>query len=133
MKLSAKLGMVIAIIAVLFVTQHSATFAADRVSYEQYLIQSLKDENIGRRASAAMLLGEKKTIEAINPLVEMLKHEDDYRVRIVAAMALYKIGDPNILPVLEKIAKKEKNKTAKRVMYGIVNEIKTNNFAAAEN
>jgi len=107
----------------------SAAFAAEQVSYEQYLIQSLKDENIGRRASAAMILGDQKSTEAIQPLFALLKSENDYRVRIVAAMSLYKIGDPNILPVLEGIAKKEKNKTAKQVMYGIIAELRNTKYA----
>ena len=124
MKRIIKSGLVIAIIAAFFAVQTSDIFAADRVSYEQYLIQSLTDQNLGRRASAARILGENKTAEAIEPLFTMLKNEDDYRLRIVAAVSLYRIGDHSILPALEEIAKKEKNKTAKQVMFGIVCEIK---------
>ena len=131
MKVSAKLGLAGVLIAV-FLIQVGASFAADRISYDQYLIQSLKDENVGRRASAAKILGETKSIEAVKPLTTMLKNEDDYRVRIVAAMSLYHIGDVSVLPALEKIAKKEKNKTAKQVMYGILKEMKDTSFASAK-
>ena len=129
MKRIIKSGLVIAIIAAFFAVQTSDIFAADRVSYEQYLIQSLTDQNLGRRASAARILGENKTAEAIEPLFTMLKNEDDYRLRIVAAVSLYRIGDHSILQALEEIAKKEQNKTAKQVMFGIVCEI---NDAAAK-
>ncbi len=87
----------------------------------QRLIQFLKDENVGVRSSAAQLLGEQKEKEAVEPLIQMLKNEKNFRVRIVAAVALHKIGDSRALPILKKLAAKDPNKTVRRVATGLVN------------
>jgi len=93
--------------------------------YNQYLIKALKEKNVGIRASAAQLLGERKVRDAVDPLIKMLKTEQNKSARIVAALALYNIGDEKALPFLKKFAKCEKCKTAKHVMAAIVHEMQT--------
>jgi len=117
----------IVFILMLFVS--SVAIAQDTVmsekDYDQYLIKALKDKNDGIRASAAQLLGDRKVQEAVEPLIKMLKKEQNKSARIVAALALYKIGDEKALPVLKKFAKCEKRKTTKHVMTAIVYEMQT--------
>ena len=100
-----------------------------REAYNQYLINSLDDENIGIRTSAATLLGERRVVEAVEPLIKMLKNEKNYSARIVAAIALYRIGDERAIPVLEHKAKKDKNKTVRHVLNGIIQEMDTTKVA----
>lgn len=97
--------------------------------YDQYLINALKDENVGIRTSAAQLLGERKTEAAVKPLVKMLKTEKNYAARIVAATALYQIGDEKALPFLKEAAKKDKNLTVRHVAAGIVKSMQDKQFA----
>ncbi len=93
--------------------------------YNQYLINSLKDENIGIRTSAAQLLGERKVQEAAAPLIKMLKSEKQYNARIVVAMALFNIGDEKALPELKKVAKSDKVKCVRVVATAIVQKMQT--------
>ncbi len=93
--------------------------------YDQYLINALKDKNLGIRTSAAQLIGERKVKEAVEPLIKMLKTEKNYSGRIVAALALYKIGDEKALPELKKLAKCDKCKTVRHVVSAIVKEMQT--------
>jgi len=93
--------------------------------YNQYLINSLKDKNIGIRTSAAQLLGERKVEEAVDPLVNMLKSEKKNGARIIAALALYKIGDKSVLPELKKVARCDKCKSVRAVVTGIIQEMQT--------
>lgn len=97
--------------------------------YDQYLINALKDENVGIRTSAAQLLGDRKTEAAVKPLVKMLKTEKSYAARIVAAMALYQIGDEKTLPFLKDVAKKDKNQTVRHVAAGIVKNMQERLYA----
>jgi hypothetical protein len=117
----------IVFILMLFVS--SVAIAQDTImsekDYDQYLIKALKEKNVGVRASAAQLIGDRKVQEAVEPLIKMLKNEQNKSARIVAALALYKIGDERVLPVLKKFAKCEKCKTAKHVMTAIVYEMQT--------
>lgn len=95
----------------------------DDEDYDKYLIKCLKDDNIGVRTSAAQLLGDRKAEAAVKPLLKMLKSEKRYCARIVAALALYKIGDEKAIPALEKVACKDKCKTVRRVTTAIVQEM----------
>jgi len=123
MKNVAKLSMVLVFTVIL----SGALFAhplGDK-EYDQYLIKSLQDENVGIRSSAAQLLGERKAEIAVEPLVKMLKTEKNSSTRIVAAMALYQIGNEKALPALKEVASKDKNKTVRRVVAAIVQKMNT--------
>jgi len=123
MKSYVKFKMMMAIVLVVVLSLSSVGFAKGVSEYDQYLINALKDKNIGVRASAAQLLGDRRVQEAIKPLIKMLKSEKDYACRIIAAKALYDIGDLKVLPLLKKVAKKDKNKTVRRVVTAIVQEM----------
>ena len=58
----------------------------------------------GWRVDAARLLGEAADVEAVKPLIDVLKNDDNSSARISAAVALAKIGDMTALNALEKAA-----------------------------
>ncbi|MBN1999626.1 HEAT repeat domain-containing protein [candidate division KSB1 bacterium] len=91
-------------------------------SYNEYLISSLKDKNIGIRTSAAKLLGKRQVLEATDELVDMLKMDKQYEARIVAGLALLEIGNTEVIKVIEKQAKKDRNQTVRHVLDGVVRE-----------
>ena len=93
--------------------------------YNQYLMKALDDENIGIRTSAAQLLGERKVVEAVEPLAKMLKAEENTSARIVAAMALYQIADEKGTVALKEAAAKDKNKTVRRVVTAMVQKLES--------
>ena len=123
MKTLAKLGLVL----VLTVFLSSALMAHPQgdKEYDQYLIKSLQDENLGIRSSAAQLLGERKVVEAVEPLMKMLATEENSSARIVIAMALFQIGNEKALPTLKKVAAKDKNKTVRQVVTAIVQKMES--------
>jgi len=124
MKHMTRISMAMAVVMMLSILA-TGVFAqqTEGEKYDKYLIKSLSDENVGIRSSAAQLLGERKVKEAIEPLTKMLKSEKNSSARIVAAMSLYKIGDESVLPLLKKVASKDKNKTVRRVVTAMVYEM----------
>lgn len=61
---------------------------------EANLIVGVNSSNFGLRVSAANMLGDLKSSNGVFALMQMLRNETDERGRIVAALALIKIGDP---------------------------------------
>jgi hypothetical protein len=58
------------------------------------LLKGLGSDNKGVRESAAFMLGEEKVTRAVVPLMKMLKDSDEESSRIVAALALCRMGEP---------------------------------------
>ncbi|HEX9971127.1 MAG TPA: HEAT repeat domain-containing protein [bacterium] len=127
MKNLVKIGL--ALVLTILLTNVVFAQPVEEKEYDQYLIKALKDENVGVRSSAAQLLGERKVVDAVDPLVKMVKSEDNSGARIVAAMALYQIGDEKALPTLKTVAAKDKNKTVRRVVTAIVNQMESTQVA----
>jgi HEAT repeat protein len=61
---------------------------------EATLLQGLASDNEGLRESAAYMLGELKSDRAVIPLMGILRCESCSTARIVAALALCRIGEP---------------------------------------
>lgn len=57
------------------------------------LMMGIKSDNFGLRTSSAYMLGELKCERGVIPLLRMLKSEEREDARIVAALALLKIGN----------------------------------------
>jgi len=57
------------------------------------LLIGLASDNLGLRESAAYMLGELKADAAVIPLMQMLRSDDHESSRIVAALALCRIGE----------------------------------------
>ena len=93
------------------------------IEYDQYLITSLSNDNIGIRVSAAQLLGERKSQGSQSALIEMMKKDKHYEARIIAIWALTQIGDEQLVTVLKQQLKKEKNETVQHVLIGAIHEL----------
>ncbi len=101
----------------------------DTFSYNEYLISSLKDKNLGIRTSAAKLLGKRQVMKAQDDLVAMLKTDKNYQARIVAGMALLELGDTKVLKTVETQAKTDRNQTVRHVLRGVANELRKKDLA----
>jgi len=121
MKTLTKLGLALALTVLL--SSVLLAYPSGDKEYDQYLIKALDDQNIGIRTSAAQLLGERKVVDAVKPLVKMLKTEENTSARIVVAMALYQIGDEQATAALKQAAVKDKNKTVRRVVSAMVHKL----------
>ncbi len=131
MKITSKPGLALVLTVVFTVLIGSAVISQELngKEYDQYLIKALKDENIGIRSSAAQLLGERKVQEAVKPLVNLLKTEKHYGVRIVVAVALHQIGDEKVLSILKERYKKDRNQTVKHVLAGLIENLENAQYA----
>ena len=87
------------------------------------LVQLLKDDNLGIRTSAAQVLGDRKAVEAVEPLQKMLKKDKKYQARIIAGVTLLQIGDNSSMQFIREQALKDKNKTVRSVLAGVVNRM----------
>ena len=87
------------------------------------LINFLANENDGIRFSAVRLLGERKAVIAVEPLLEILKHDKEMAIRQAAALAIFSIGDHSVLPILRERSKKDKNVAVRNILAGIVREM----------
>jgi|OpeIllAssembly_1097287.scaffolds.fasta_scaffold800264_1 HEAT repeat protein len=76
------------------VEKSNAQPAFKKEAVEANLLTGVQSANFGLRTSAAAMLGDLKSSQAVIPLMRMLRTESDERARVVAALALYKIGDP---------------------------------------
>lgn len=99
------------LLSFLFLTTASysqyATIAKDHPKYaevEKNLIQGIYSSNEGLRFSCAYFLGEMKSENAVMPLVRMMREEDCCGARILAALSLIKIGDPQGIYMVKRTA-----------------------------
>lgn len=78
------------------------------------LLIGLDSENIGLKSSSAYLIGELQLSQAVIPLMKMLRESKNEDLRIVAALALYKIGTPmSIYAVKQAIRFDESERVSK--------------------
>ncbi|MCH8289426.1 MAG: HEAT repeat domain-containing protein [Candidatus Marinimicrobia bacterium] len=87
------------------------------------LIKTLRADNLGRRVSAAHILGQNKEVRAVNPLIRMLENDIKYSARISAAVALAQIGDKKALSALKNSARNDKDGNVRTVARGAIFEI----------
>lgn len=85
-------------IVVLIIVSSVVSFAANKGESVkdctiESLIMGINSDNFGLRTSAAFMLGELKCEKGVIPLMRMLKSEEREDARIVAALALLKIGE----------------------------------------
>lgn len=118
-----KLSLVGTLVILMVMSFGGMLVAADKITYEEYLIKSLNDEDVARRANAAQQLAQRNVTDAIQPLVQMLQNDSDFRGRIVAAVALLKLGDQSLIPTLKEAQKNETRKTVQTVLAGVIREL----------
>ena len=76
---------------------------------EANLLSALASDNAGLRESAAYMLGEMGSTKAVVPLMRMLREGETASARIVAALALCRIGDSRGVYAVRRAAKFDEN------------------------
>jgi HEAT repeats len=79
------------------------------------LIMGINSDNFGLRTSAAYMLGELKCEKAVIPLMRMLKSEEREDARIVAALALLKIGNAKGIFAIKQAIKFDDSERVRRL------------------
>lgn len=83
------------------------------------LIGNLNSLEFEKRALAAQKLGDKCCKEAVDCLLKMMKIDVAPRCRIIAAQALAKIGDKDVVDAMRQQAKKDPHKTVRTALAAI--------------
>lgn len=90
---------------------------------EQKLIEKLSADKAGERMEAAQELAKRGCKLAKDHLIKMMKNDDAYQARIVAAMALMKMECKDALPDIKKQAEKDPSKIVRNALSGVVKEM----------
>lgn len=106
----------------------TSTEAQRKYQFNKNSIESLRDgitsNNNGLRRSAIYMAGFYEINEVANTLCDELKNEINPAVKVLIALALYKIGDENSLNMIESLSKTEKDDDTRRMMFAITEQIK---------
>lgn len=86
------------------------------------VIAKLESKEFTDRAEAVNKLGEYCCKESIEALLSVMKNDCAPRCRMMAAMALLKIGDPSVIPEIKKAAKKDPHQTVRNTLRGVLLE-----------
>lgn len=92
---------------------------------------AIQAENNGLRKSAIYLAGLYSLNEVVPVLVSQLEKENNSDIKILIALALYRMEDPIGMEAVEKLYKSESNGRVKRMSKAIVDEFR-NKFAQLE-
>lgn len=96
----------------------SSSFSAEQCKVKDSAIESLimgiNSDNFGLRTSAAFMLGELKCEKGVIPLMRMLKSEEREDARIVAALALLKIGNSKGIFAIKQAVKFDDSERVRR-------------------
>ncbi len=82
------------------------------------LMLGLSSDNFGLKTSSAYMIGELKIESAVIPLMRMLRNEESDEAKIVAALALYKLGTPMSIHALFQAARFEESKRVRKMCSG---------------
>lgn len=82
------------------------------------LMLGLGSDNFGLKTSSAFMIGELKVKNAVIPLLRMLRNEKSDEAKIVAALALYKLGTPMSINALFQAARFDKSKRVRKICSG---------------
>jgi HEAT repeats len=84
------------------------------------LATAINSENKGLQRSAIYLSGKYEIKEVVPELIKQFKENEDYEVRYLVAIVLYKISDPEGLSLLQDCAKYETNSMVKDLCSAIM-------------
>lgn len=82
---------------------------------EANLLVGLQSDNLGLQASCAYMLGEMQSEKAINALSQVLRMNDDERLRLMAALSLVKIGTERSVYIVKRSAEFNDNLRVSRM------------------
>jgi HEAT repeat protein len=86
------------------------------------LNMGIKSDNPGLKKSAIYWAGKYEVKETANTLIRELKKDQDASVKILIALALYRIGTEEGLEAVETLAKKDSDKEVRRMANAIVDQ-----------
>jgi hypothetical protein len=110
---------------VMLLLSTSVMFSKDRVNPRfvvkentiSSLLAGVNSGNAGLVSSSAAMLGDLRSSEAVIPLMEQLKSSSDERVRIQAAISLWKIGDARGIYTIAQAVKFDTSERVKKICY----------------
>lgn len=114
-------------LAVLFTSSLTVTSAQEKEITAKYkyavenLIKGIQSDNEGLKRSAIYFAGKYKITGAVDALIEQLDKETNPSNRILIALVLYKIGDPDGINAVKSLAKSDNNLKVRRMANEIYN------------
>lgn len=93
----------------------------DKSTAEKNLLVGLASDNLGLRESCAFMLGEIGSSKAVIPLMGML-HDGNESSRVVAALALARIGDARGVYAVKQAAKFDPSERVQKLAAWYYNE-----------
>ncbi len=96
------------------------------------LLDGLNSENIGLKSSSAYMIGELQLSQAIIPLMKMLRESKNEDLRIVAALALYKIGTPMAIYAVKQAIKFDDSERVSKHCASFYNDFSKNKITDEE-
>jgi hypothetical protein len=96
--------------------------ASQYANAEENLLIGLRSDNQGLRESSAYMLGELGSGKAVIPLMSMLRNGDSESSRIVAALALTRIGDARGVYAVKRAASFDESQEVQKKCAFFVNE-----------
>lgn len=88
------------------------------------LIIGIKSPNEGLKRSSIYYAGKYKVEESIPTLLEVLDKEENPNNRILIALVIYKIGNPEGLEAVKNLSEKDKDSQVRRMAAEIYNTFK---------
>lgn len=96
------------------------------------LINGLNSENLGLKSSCAYMLGQLHLTTAVIPLMKILREDKNEDLRIVAALALYKIGTPLAVNAVKQSVRFDDSERVSKHCASFYNEYLKNKFIDEE-
>lgn len=96
------------------------------------LIMGITSDNPGLKKSSIYFAGKYQIEEVKEFLENELKTETDPNTKILIALSLFKIGDPQSIDFVEYLSKTESNRKVKNMFTAIVEEFELNNSRIAD-
>ncbi len=81
------------------------------------LLIGLESGNFGLKTSSAYMIGELQIKNAVIPLMRMLRNEESEEGRIVAALALYKLGTPMSVFAVQQASRFDDSKRVRKMCF----------------
>ncbi|QQS38154.1 MAG: HEAT repeat domain-containing protein [Ignavibacteriales bacterium] len=85
------------------------------------LLAGLESDNFGLKTSSAFMLGELASEKAVLPLMKILHTDANEDARIVAALALYKIGDERGLYAVKQAVRFDDSQRVSKLCFKFYN------------
>ncbi len=92
----------------------------------QNLLTGIQAENTGLKKSSIYFSGLYKVEESVDVLINQLDKEEDPAVRILIALALYKIGTEEGIAAIQNLAVNDDNLKVRRMSKAILDETELN-------